>query len=62
VHTTARVMDDNTTDHRPLVVDIKAGGTMVSSNGTKNLRRRNYKRVMRTDLETALLDTDLLEV
>jgi hypothetical protein len=55
-------MDDNTTDHRPLVVDIRAGGAMVSSNGTKNLCRRNYKRVMRTDLETALLDTDWSEV
>jgi hypothetical protein len=50
-------MPDSTTDHRPVVTTVRAGG---HSPGTKlvSLKRQNFKAITRGELEGALTSTD----
>jgi hypothetical protein len=49
--TTSRVLEDSTTDHRPVVTEIASGGAQKS---LVQLRRRPFKVIRREALETAL--------
>jgi hypothetical protein len=57
----SKVMPDATTDHRPVVTTVRAGG---HCSGTKlvSLKRRNFKAITRVELEGALASTDWTKV
>jgi hypothetical protein len=57
----SKVLPDSTTDHRPVVTTVRAGS---HGPGTKlvSLKRRNFKAIMRQDLEGALNITDWTKV
>ena len=46
------VLDDSTTDHRPVLATVRTGQT--SEQGTTKLIRRNYKAIKREDLVRSL--------
>jgi hypothetical protein len=53
------VLDDATTDHKPLVLDIKSAAVGGTSNAaSKKILRRNLKNLSRVKLEAALNLTD----
>jgi hypothetical protein len=54
-------MPDATTDHRPVVTTVRAGGHCP---GTKlvSRKRRNFKAITRVELEGALASTDWTKV
>jgi hypothetical protein len=57
----SKVMPDATTDHRPVVTTVRAGGHCP---GTKlvSLKRRNFKVITPVELEGALASTDSTKV
>jgi hypothetical protein len=55
VRAIVKVLDDYTSDHRPLVVNISAGGTERDTR-VSVIRRRNFNKLNRETLEAALND------
>jgi hypothetical protein len=57
VHADVTVLDDASTDHRPLVTSVSS--VSVANRGTRlvTMKRRNFKKIDRARLEAALLDT-----
>jgi hypothetical protein len=58
-HTTSKVLEENTTDHHPVLTTIKSGG------GQKHLikiNRRNFKAICREALKAALSQHEWLGI
>ncbi len=56
--TESRVTQDATTDHRPVVTTVRAGGRGQDQSKLIPLKRRNFKAIRREDLEGTLRLTD----
>lgn len=54
---TVALLDDATTDHRPMVANVSAGSVCNNTAKYKVIKRRNVKRLTQTVLETELSTT-----
>jgi hypothetical protein len=50
----SRVMPDSTTDHRPVVTTVRAGGHCPGTTKLVSLKRQNFKALKREELEGTL--------
>lgn len=55
---TVEVLDDYSSDHRPMVLTINAGGDVSDAGRLVIVKRRNFKRLRRQQLEDALRAQD----
>jgi hypothetical protein len=58
----SRVIPHLTTDHRPVVTTVRAGGRCTGMTKLVTLKRRNFKAITREELEGALNHTDWTRV
>jgi hypothetical protein len=58
----SKVIPDATTDHRPVVTTVRAGGRCTGMTKLVSPKRRNFKAIMRKKLEGALNQTDWTRV
>jgi hypothetical protein len=58
----SKVIPDATTDHRPVVTTVRAGGRCPGTTKLVSLKRRNFKAITREELEGALSRTDWTRV
>lgn len=61
VHASVKVLDDASSDHRPIVTHVSANN-VASSGKLITIRRRNFKKINRQSLEAALLECDFSRI